>query len=101
LGAALDVLPGVLTLHDRCRPRTTANIDHLVVAPSGVWVIDAKHYAGVLGKADKGGWFRSDIHLMVGGSDRTKLVEGVHKQVADVRRVLESSSMPDVPVRGV
>lgn len=31
-------------LHDRRIPRTRANIDHLVVAPTGVFVVDAKRY---------------------------------------------------------
>lgn len=33
---------GVLTLHDRRIPGTQANIDHIAIAPSGVYVIDAK-----------------------------------------------------------
>lgn len=102
LGAALDAMAsqGLLVLHDRRRPRTAANIDHLVVAPSGVWVIDAKRYSGLVTKVDKGGWFRSDLRLVIGGRDRTKLVEGVHKQVADVRNVLQGSAVPNVPVHG-
>ncbi len=31
-------------LHDRRIPRSTANIDHLVVCPSGVFVVEAKRY---------------------------------------------------------
>jgi hypothetical protein len=37
---------GVIRLHDRRIPRSRANIDHIAVAPSGVWVIDAKRYKG-------------------------------------------------------
>src|SRR4051794_39107881 len=36
----------VLILHDRRIPGSRANIDHIAVAPSGVWVIDTKHYKG-------------------------------------------------------
>lgn len=36
----------VVLLHDRRIPRSRANIDHLAVAPSGVYVIDAKNYTG-------------------------------------------------------
>lgn len=102
LGAALDAMTGqgLLVLHDRRRPRTAANIDHLVVAPSGVWVVDAKRYSGLVTKVDKGGWLRSDLRLVVGGRDRTKLVEGVHKQMADVRNVLQGSAVANVPVHG-
>jgi len=101
-GAALDAMTshGLFVLHDRRRPRTAANIDHLVIAPSGVWVVDAKRYAGLVTKVDKGGWFRSDVRLMVGGRDRTKLVEGVQKQMKDVRQILSASSVPDAAVHG-
>lgn len=101
-GAALDAMTshGLFVLHDRRRPRTAANIDHLVIAPSGVWVVDAKRYAGLVTKVDKGGWFRSDIRLLVGGRDRTKLVEGVQKQVTDVRQILAGTSIPVAAVHG-
>ncbi len=33
-------------LHDRRIPGTDANIDHLVIGPSAVWVIDSKSYRG-------------------------------------------------------
>lgn len=35
-------------LHDRKVPRTRGNIDHLAVAASGVWVMDAKNYRGLV-----------------------------------------------------
>jgi hypothetical protein len=102
LGSGLDKLAdqGLLTLHDRQRPGTKANIDHLVVAASGVWVIDAKRYSGVVTKIDKGGLLRSDTRVTVGGRDRTKLVQGVNKQVADVRRIVAESAVPEVRVHG-
>jgi hypothetical protein len=34
----------IVALHDRQVPRSRANIDHLVVGPAGVYVIDAKRY---------------------------------------------------------
>jgi hypothetical protein len=48
LGRLLDPLrdEGMAVLHDRRIPGTRANIDHLVVAPWGVFVIDAKNYKG-------------------------------------------------------
>jgi hypothetical protein len=103
LGAVLDRLvdQGLLVLHDRRRPRTTANIDHLVVAPSGVWVIDAKRYKGLVTRENKGRWFTTDMRLMVDGRDRTSLVNGVHKQTGDVEAILGRSGMTGVPVHGV
>jgi hypothetical protein len=62
VGAWLDTLTsaGALVLHDRRVLRSKAKIDHLVVAPSGVWVIDSKHYDGRIECRDVGGWFRRD-----------------------------------------
>ncbi|MEA2842493.1 MAG: hypothetical protein QOJ69_164 [Actinomycetota bacterium] len=102
VGAGLDGLAeaGVLSLHDRLRPGTRANIDHLAVAPSGVWVIDAKRYDGQVAKKDVGGWFATDIRLYVGRRDCTTLVTGMSKQVAAVRAAL-GSDWTEVPVRPV
>ncbi len=33
-----------VVLHDRRVPGTRANIDHLVIGPTGVWVVDSKAY---------------------------------------------------------
>jgi hypothetical protein len=41
---ALDRLPARrwVVLHDRAVPGSRANLDHLVIGPSGVWVVDTK-----------------------------------------------------------
>ena len=31
-------------LHDLALPGTRANVDHLVIGPTGVWVVDTKAY---------------------------------------------------------
>jgi hypothetical protein len=84
-------------LHDRKVPKTRANIDHLAVAASGVWVIDAKTYKGLVERRDKGGLLRTNYRLFVSGRDRTKLVEGLGWQVEAVRAALADW---DVPVTG-
>lgn len=100
-GAALDRTGDeVLVLHDRRFPRSKANIDHIAVAPGGVWVIDAKRYKGVVTKVDKGGWFRTDLRLTVGGRDRTALVRGVQRQVQHVEQALATLDGDPVAVRG-
>jgi hypothetical protein len=33
-------------MHDRRIPRSKASIDHIVVTPGGVWVIDSPRHAG-------------------------------------------------------
>jgi hypothetical protein len=81
-------------LHDRKVPRTRGNIDHLAIAASGVWVIDAKTYRGRVERRDKGGWFRTDLRLYVNGRDRTRLVGGLGWQVDAVGRALSGSDVP-------
>jgi hypothetical protein len=39
---------GWVVLHDLAIPGSRANIDHLVIGPGGVFVIDSKHYRGRL-----------------------------------------------------
>lgn len=87
-------------LHDRRVPGTRGNIDHLAVAPSGVWIINAKRYTGKVEHRDVGGWFRTDLRLYVGGRDRAKLVEGLGWQTAAVQRMLVTlDSMGEAPVQ--
>jgi hypothetical protein len=90
---------GVALLHDRKVPGTRANIDHLAVAPSGVWVVDAKNLSGKVEQRNKGGWFTPDRRLYVAGRDRSKLVIGLAWQVDAVRRAL--GDFRDVPVHPV
>ena len=99
-GAGLDarVSDRLKVLHDRRIPGTRANIDHLVVTPSGVWVVDPKRYSGRPALRVEGGVLRPRVEkLVVAGRDRTRLVDGVLKQVALVAAVIEG----DIPVHGV
>jgi len=100
LGKGLDRLDSdtLRLLHDRRIPRSKANIDHLAVTASGVYVIDAKKYRGRPHLKIEGGLFRPRVErLLVGSRDCTKLVDGVLKQVDVVRGLLDD----DVPVHGV
>ena len=103
--ASLDRLAGqgLYFLHDRRIPPTRANIDHIVIAPTGVYVIDAKNYTGRAQLRVSGGIFSPRIEkLMVGRRDCTKLVAGVHKQVDRVNELLTRDGIgQDVPVRGM
>jgi hypothetical protein len=91
LGKLLDRLhaEGMGVLHDRRIPGSRANIDHLVVAPWGVFVIDAKNYKGRVERRDRGGFFSTDYRLYVGGRDKTALIAGLDKQVDAVRAALQ------------
>jgi hypothetical protein len=105
-GAALDKMTAdasspLLLLHDRRVPASRANIDHLAVTPTGVWVIDAKRYAGRVTTVDRGTWRRADTRLLVNGRDRTKLVDGVISQAARVGDALAHAGLDHpVPVHG-
>lgn len=99
LGSLLDPLrdEGMAVLHDRRIPGTKANIDHLVVAPRGVFVIDAKNYRGRVERRDRGGWFSTDCRLYVGGRDKTALVAGLDEQV-DAVRAARAEQFADVRI---
>jgi len=106
VGAKLDGLAGdgVLALHDRRIPGTRANIDHLAIGPSGVFVIDAKRYEDAkIEIRSSGGWFSERVEkLYVGGRDKTKLVTGLAPQVLAVYEALEDHpDLADVRVQPV
>jgi hypothetical protein len=85
-------------LHDRRVPGTKANIDHIAVTSTGVYVIDAKKYKGRPQLKIEGGILRPRVEkLLVGTRDCTKLVDGVLKQVDIVRGL----SGDDLPIHGV
>lgn len=83
-------------LHDRKVPRTRGNIDHIAIAPSGVWVIDAKHYKGKVERRDKGGFFKTDFRLYVGGRDQMQRITGMDWQRKAVHTALADSA--EIPV---
>jgi hypothetical protein len=88
--------PDVVVLHDRRMPKSRANIDHIAVAPSGVFVIDAKRYKGKIEVRKP--WF-GDAKLVIAGRDKTKLVDGLKRQVEAVKARLAIIEQ-DVPVAG-
>ncbi len=71
-------------------PGTRGTIDHIVVAPAGVFVVGAKNDTGLIEIRDRGGLFRPDARLYVGGRDRSRLADDMAWQIAAVRTVLAS-----------
>jgi nuclease-like protein len=69
-------------MHDRRMPGSRTNIDHLAVAPSGVYVIDAKRLKGTI-EVRKPRF--GEEKLVVAGRDKTKLVIGLERQAEAVR----------------
>lgn len=104
LGRRLDGLANDTTfvLHDRRVPPTKANIDHIVVSSSGVFVIDAKKYKGRPSLRIEGGFLRPRVEkLMIGSRDQTRLADGVTGQVGKVRAALQAANLGEVPVAGM
>lgn len=96
LGARLDELAddSLRVLHDRRIPGSRANIDHLAITRSGIFVIDAKRYQGRPHLVVEGGLILQRVErLLVGRRDCTKLVDGLHKQVDVVRGVVGSAAV--------
>lgn len=84
LGVRLDSLASddIAVLHDRRIPGSRANIDHIAIIRSGIWVIDAKHYKGRPELKIEGGILRPRVErVLVGRRDCTKLVDGMLKHV--------------------
>jgi Nuclease-related domain len=85
-----------MVLHDRALPDSPANVDHIVVAPSGVWIIDAKNWSGVLNYRPEGhGRFRE--RLFVDGVDKTYKVEAVYDAVLPIAQMLMGFEPPIHP----
>ena len=55
-------------LHDLAIPGTQANIDHLVIGPGGVMLIDSKQYGGSCGWTATG-WSGGLLHLAITALD--------------------------------
>jgi Nuclease-related domain len=97
LGHVLADVPGVIVLHDRRMPQTRTNIDHVVVGPGGVFVVEAKRYAGRIGIRNKGTVLRSDRRLYVGRRDCSGLAEKVAWQAKVLREALQASGIDELP----
>lgn len=70
---------GWVVLHDRRARGRRGNIDHVVVGPGGVFVIDTKSWKGVIEIGRRGARHN--------GRDMAAAVDGVRRQVADVQSV--------------
>jgi hypothetical protein len=101
VGARLDRLTakGIVVIHDRRIPGSRANIDHIVVAPSGVYVIDTKKWSGRVEPRRLGSTFnRGPVQLFADGRNRTASAAAMDLQVAAVGQVLYRTGQPGVPV---
>lgn len=95
--AALDGIDGLRVLHDRRVPKSRANIDHIVIAPAGVFVVDAKNYRGTIAIRNRGWFFRPDHRLYVGRRDCSDLATGLAWQIEAVTAALTSAGVDPLP----
>ena len=93
LAKALAEIHDLTVLNDRRVPRTRGNLDHIVIAPAGVFVVDAKHYKGLIQIRDRGGLFSRDQRLYVGSRDCSSLADNMGWQLSAVRGALESAGI--------
>jgi hypothetical protein len=87
---------GSVILTDRGVPGTKSNIDHIVIAPSGVWIIDSKVWRGKI-EYKSTSMFGTEKRLFVGGKDRTSAVEAIFNLVIPVAQVIGDKSVPIKP----
>lgn len=94
LARALD---GFTVLHDRRVPGTKGNIDHVVIAPAGVFVVDAKLYEGRIEIRNRGWFLRPDERLHVGRRDCSALADNMGWQVGAVEAALQAAGVEPLP----
>lgn len=85
------------TLHNRRMPNKRGDIDHIVIAPTGVYVIDTKDWKGKIEIVRP--WF-GPPKLIINGRDCTKLIDGLERQIAVVRAALDGDGHSDIPIQG-
>jgi nuclease-like protein len=85
---------GWAILHDLAAPGSRANIDHLVIGPGGVFVIDSKHYRGRL-QLDGSG------RLWHGRSPLAPTLRAVDVEADQAARVLTDPDVVVVPIVAV
>jgi Nuclease-related domain len=90
--------PGpVITLHNRQMPGRRGDIDHIAIAPTGVYVIDTKDWNGEVQIQTP--WFGAP-KLLIRGRDCTKLIDGLDRQITAVRSALDRDGYEKVPIWG-
>ena len=92
-----DLGDQAVILDDRQVPNSQANIDHVVVASSGVWVIDAKKWQGKIEYKNVGRSWEYKMRLLVDGRDETKLTDEIYSQVIPVAQILGDPTIPINP----
>ena len=96
LAASLAEVPGLIVLNDRRVPGTRGNIDHIVVAPAGIFVVDAKANQGIVTIRDRGWLLKHDYRLTVNRRDCSAMADHMAWQMDAVLAALEEADRPPV-----
>ena len=94
---ALFNIAALRVLNDRQMPGMRGNIDHIVVGPAGVFVVDAKNYRGRIEVRNRGWLLRPDHRLYVGRRDCSVLATGLGWQVKAVVSALAAAGVDPLP----
>jgi Nuclease-related domain len=84
---------GFVVFHDLAVPDSPANVDHLVIGPTGVFVIDSKQWTGTVHQSADGLVWHNDYRL-----DRT--LETVHWEADTMSRLLGTRTAALLCVHG-
>ena len=97
IGSNLEDLyaDGMGVLHDRRIPGTKYNVDHLVVSSAGVFVINTKHYSGLVEQRKTA---RGNLRLYVRNYNQTRLLDRIRWQASQVQSVLTDDRWIGVPM---
>lgn len=90
---------GIFGLHGRRLPGSAATLDHLVVTPARVWVLDAQRCRGLTELAVDGEPGPGQ-RLVVNGQRRTAELVRLQRHVERVRTSLRDAGVKEVPIRG-
>ena len=97
LAEALEGIEGLRALHDRRVAGTRRNIDHILIGPAGVFVVDAKLYQGAIAIRNRGWFLRPDYRLYVGRRDCSDLAAGLSWQMDAVVAALVAADVDPIP----
>lgn len=102
LAAELSKVRSLRVLNDRRVPGTRGNIDHIIVAPAGVFAVDAKNHRGMVEIRNRGWVLHPDYRLTVGRRDCSAMAANLGWQVEGILTALRAAAVdPPPPVTPV
>jgi hypothetical protein len=90
------LVDGEVILSDRVLPGTQGNIDFVVVASSGIWVIDAKKWQGLI-EMKPTSRLAATMDLFVDKVKKTPEIDRIYNLVIPIRQLVTDRSVPIEP----